>query len=79
MRDEASIVVSGGGQFFNGEIRRAVSSGDFIFVAAGVEHRFESFSDDLAVWAIFFQEKVRGFEKEPVPNLALGTSNSILS
>jgi hypothetical protein len=25
-----------------------------MFVAAGVEHRFEDFSADLAVWVIFY-------------------------
>jgi mannose-6-phosphate isomerase-like protein (cupin superfamily) len=27
-----------------------------MFVPAGVEHRFESFSDDLAVWVVFVGE-----------------------
>jgi hypothetical protein len=25
-----------------------------LFAAAGVEHRFENFSDDLALWVIFY-------------------------
>jgi hypothetical protein len=25
-----------------------------LFVGAGVEHRFEEFSDDLAVWVFFY-------------------------
>jgi hypothetical protein len=25
-----------------------------MFVAAGVEHRFEDFTDDLAVWVMFY-------------------------
>lgn len=28
--------------------------GDFLFVPAGVEHRFEEFTDDLAVWVVFY-------------------------
>jgi mannose-6-phosphate isomerase-like protein (cupin superfamily) len=28
--------------------------GDALFVAAGVEHRFENFSDDLAAWVAFY-------------------------
>ena len=28
--------------------------GDLLFVPAGVEHRFEEFSDDLAVWVVFY-------------------------
>ena len=29
-------------------------SGDILFVAAGVEHHYEDFSDDLALWRIFY-------------------------
>ncbi len=53
-RDELYVVVSGRGTFFDGTSRRAVAPGDLIFVAAGVEHRFEDFSDDLAVWVMFY-------------------------
>jgi quercetin dioxygenase-like cupin family protein len=28
--------------------------GDFLFVAAGVEHRFEGFTDDFTVWVLFY-------------------------
>jgi len=27
---------------------------DLLFVAAGTEHRFEDFSEDLAVWVVFY-------------------------
>ena len=27
---------------------------DLLFVAAGTEHPFEDFTDDLAVWVVFF-------------------------
>ena len=30
------------------------NSGDILFVAAGVEHHYEDFSDDLALWRIFY-------------------------
>lgn len=53
-RDEAYIIARGSGVFFNGESRRPCGPGDFIFVAAGIEHRFEDFSDDFATWVIFF-------------------------
>ena len=29
-------------------------AGDVLFVEAGVDHRFDEFTDDLATWAIFF-------------------------
>jgi mannose-6-phosphate isomerase-like protein (cupin superfamily) len=53
-RDEAYIVVSGSGIFVNGESREPFGPGDFLFVPAGVEHRFEDFDDDLLVWVLFY-------------------------
>ena len=53
-RDEAYIVVKGSGEFINGESRLAFTPGDFLFVPAGVEHRFVNFTDDLIVWVIFY-------------------------
>ena len=53
-RDEVYVVVSGSGVFFADGERREFQPGDFLFVAAGVEHRFEDFSDDLAVWVLFY-------------------------
>jgi mannose-6-phosphate isomerase-like protein (cupin superfamily) len=52
-QDELYVVVRGGGEFQNGPNRHRFGPGDLLFVPAGVEHRFEKFSDDLAVWAIF--------------------------
>ncbi|MDQ3378133.1 MAG: cupin domain-containing protein, partial [Actinomycetota bacterium] len=28
--------------------------GDALFVPAGVEHRFENFTDDLVAWVVFY-------------------------
>jgi mannose-6-phosphate isomerase-like protein (cupin superfamily) len=53
-RDEAYIVVQGSGEFINGESRQNFAPGDFLFVPAGVEHRFVNFTDDLVVWVIFY-------------------------
>ena len=53
-KDELYVVVAGSGTFLSGDDRRPFAPGDLIFVPAGLEHRFESFSDDLAVWAIFW-------------------------
>ena len=30
------------------------AAGDLLFVAAGVEHHYADFSDDLALWRIFY-------------------------
>src|SRR3954463_12692847 len=53
-RDEVYVVVRGEGTFLNGSTRRRFGPGDLLFVPAGVEHRFEDFSDDLAVWVVFY-------------------------
>jgi mannose-6-phosphate isomerase-like protein (cupin superfamily) len=53
-RDELYMVVSGSGQFVNGQQRYPFRPGDLLFVPAGVVHRFESFSDDFAAWVVFY-------------------------
>jgi mannose-6-phosphate isomerase-like protein (cupin superfamily) len=53
-KDEVYVVVHGSGQFRNGEARHGFGPGDVLFVPAGVTHRFEEFTDDLAVWVIFY-------------------------
>ena len=53
-RDEIYVVIAGSGEFVNGESRHTFGPGDFLFVPAGVEHRFVNFTDDLVVWVIFY-------------------------
>ena len=53
-KDEVYVVVQGSGMFLNGGRREPFGPGELLFVPAGVEHRFEAFSDDLAVWVIFY-------------------------
>ena len=53
-RDELYVVASGRGTFFVGGQRVPFGPGDVLFVAAKVEHRFESFSDDFATWVVFY-------------------------
>ena len=53
-RDEVYVVVAGRGQFRNGAERHPFAPGDALFVPAGVIHRFEEFTDDLAVWVFFY-------------------------
>lgn len=54
MRDEVYFVVSGRGEFLNGSTRDRFGPGDVLFVPAHEEHRFESFTDDLVVWVMFY-------------------------
>ena len=53
-QDELYIVISGSGTFFNHGERKPFQPGDVLFVPAGIEHRFEDFSDDFATWVIFY-------------------------
>ena len=59
-RDEVYVVMSGTGWFVNGPDRRRFGPGDVLFVPAGVPHRFQKFTDDLAVWAILCSPQGRG-------------------
>jgi mannose-6-phosphate isomerase-like protein (cupin superfamily) len=51
---EVYIVVRGSGTFVADEERVDFGPGDALFVAAGVAHRFERFSDDLTLWVMFY-------------------------
>lgn len=53
-RDELYVVMQGSGRFLNGDQRIEFGPGDVLFVPAGREHRFEQFSDDLALWVVFY-------------------------
>lgn len=53
-RDEIYLVARGSGGFFDGRRLLSVQAGSFIFVPAGVPHRFENFSKDFAVWVLFY-------------------------
>jgi mannose-6-phosphate isomerase-like protein (cupin superfamily) len=53
-RDEVYVVVAGNGDFVAGSERTKFQAGDMLFVAAHEVHRFENFSDDLAVWVFFY-------------------------
>jgi len=53
-RDEVYVVTSGSGEFLNDGVRSEVKMGDFLFVPAGIEHRFENFTDDFSTWVLFY-------------------------
>jgi mannose-6-phosphate isomerase-like protein (cupin superfamily) len=53
-RDEVYFVTAGAGWFVNGDRRDRFATGDVLFVPAGVPHRFEEFTEDLAVWVVFY-------------------------
>jgi mannose-6-phosphate isomerase-like protein (cupin superfamily) len=53
-RDEIYFVASGSGEYVCGDSRQRFSPTDILFAVAGVEHRFENFSDDLTLWVVFY-------------------------
>ncbi|MDP9047636.1 MAG: cupin domain-containing protein [Bacteroidota bacterium] len=53
-QDELYVVITGTGEFLNDGVRVAFQAGDVLFAPAGVEHRFENFTDDFATWIIFY-------------------------
>lgn len=53
-QDEAYIVMAGTGAFVRGDERIDFAPGDALLVPAGMTHRFEDFSDDFAVWVVFY-------------------------
>lgn len=53
-RDEVYVVASGSGEYVCGDARTKFHPADVLFAGAGVEHRFENFTDDFAVWVIFY-------------------------
>ena len=53
-RDELYVVAAGTGHFRVGDKLTPCGVGDLLFAAAHAAHRFEEFSDDFAVWVIFY-------------------------
>jgi len=53
-RDEIYVVARGTGEFICAGARQAFAPDNVLFAAAGVEHRFENFTDDFAVWVFFY-------------------------
>ena len=71
-RDEVYVVVRGRGTFCHGESRRPFAPSDILFVPAGATHRFENFTDDLAVWVMFYGPE--GGERSTGGNRAAATA-----
>lgn len=56
-RDECYVVIRGSGRFQIGEEVIPFNAGDFLFVPAGMKHRFLDFGDNLVAWVIFYGPK----------------------
>jgi mannose-6-phosphate isomerase-like protein (cupin superfamily) len=53
-KDEVYVIIDGQGDFFCGGDTTPFTKGDFLFVPAGVEHRFINFNEDFSTWVIFY-------------------------
>jgi mannose-6-phosphate isomerase-like protein (cupin superfamily) len=53
-QDEIYVIISGHSTFYRDRERTTCKQNDILFVPAGIEHRFENFSDDFATWVIFY-------------------------
>jgi len=65
LQDELYVVISGRGEFLNGPVRSPFQPGDILFAPAGVEHRFENFTEDFATWVIFYGPVGGGKSSKP--------------
>ena len=52
-QDEIYVLIAGRGVFVHDGQREPIEPGDFLFVAAGVEHVFEEF-EKLMLWRIYY-------------------------
>ena len=53
-QDEIYVIAQGTGEFVCAGARQPFGPHDVLFAGAGVDHRFENFSDDFAVWVFFY-------------------------
>ena len=53
-KDEVYVVAKGSGEFVCDGARQSFEPNDVLFVAAGLQHRFENFTDDFAAWVMFY-------------------------
>ena len=52
-QDEIHVVMRGRGVLVHNDKRDPFEPGDLLFVAPGIEHCYEDFTNDLALWRIF--------------------------
>jgi len=53
-QDELYVILRGRGVLFHDGKRESFEPGDILFVAAGTEHHYEDFTEDLALWRVFY-------------------------
>jgi len=55
-RDELYVIASGSGYFVNGATGEKFKTGEVLFVSAGIEHRYENFTNDFSTWVFYGPE-----------------------
>lgn len=58
-QDECYVILEGAGRFEMGDETVSFQPGDFLFVPAGVPHRFLDFEDSFKAWVMFYGPKGR--------------------
>ena len=53
-RDECYVIIEGHGNFEMGDEIISFGLGDFLFVPAGLLHRFTDFGDKMSTWVMFY-------------------------
>ena len=53
-RDECYVIIDGHGRFEMGDETVSFAPGDFLFVPAGMPHRFFDFGDRMSTWVMFY-------------------------
>lgn len=53
-QDEVYVIIRGRGVLVHDGKRDPFEPGDILFVAAGTEHHYADFTDDLALWRVFY-------------------------
>lgn len=53
-QDEIYVIASGQATLYREGHRSMCFTGDVLFVAAGMQHRFEKMSHDFATWVLFY-------------------------
>ena len=66
-QDECYVILEGEGRFTMGDETVPFRPGDFLFVPAGVPHRFLDFDESFKAWVIFCGPKGGEAPMEPPP------------
>ena len=53
-RDECYVILEGQGRFRMGDETVSFRPGNFLFVPAGIPHRFFDFDDSFKAWVVFY-------------------------